>query len=410
MEVYRLNDSLENESLIEGYESVIWTDRFREHGDFEITFPLKFRQAFDRLPIGTYLGTDVSDRIMRVDTREMDRNEDGQVTLKVSGESLEAILKKRIAWTDRFKESISEQFVMEGPVKEIIENMIRRAGFSPNTNHPAFDGAVNLNDPRWTRPRAIFDRVDYPLCTLDDPGEAVVVKDRPMATYDYILELCRAYNVGYRMFRKPGHNSTYDIFVNVYQGRDLTRNQSVDRPVVFSADHENLKNESMLESIRDHYRGVWVWDTHDDGPDRTGVFLPDYTGVPEAGGLDMRTGFLVVSAPDESTPAEREAYRQQQGVDFLNERGTKELVDGEANKACIFKCGRDYHLGDRVEVETQFNSSAHMRVIEQIYVSDGEGERSYPTLEAETVVNQDSWLAQPVARVWSTATGSWIDV
>ena len=408
MDLYGLTTSLTNDFLIEGYESAIWTERFHESGEIEISFPLT-KTFTDNLPIGTYIGSSLSDRVMRVDTREFSRDEDGRRFLKVSGESLEAILKYRVAWTDRFASSINNQFVMQGSIKKIVEAMIRRAGFSGNLDDPPFDGSIDLNHLDWHSPKAMFDRAGYPVCTLPDPGDGAIVKDRPMSTYDYILEICRAYNIGYRMIRQPGHNPTFAILVHVYQGRDLTRGQTEDAPVIFSTKHDNLENESMIETIRDHYRGVWVWDTDENNPQRTGVFLPDYTGNPEANGLDMRTGFIVTSPPEDATVSERAAYRQQLGVEFLHDHGAKEIVDGEISQNSQYKYGVDYRLGDRVEVETQFNYSANMRVTEQIFISDSEGVKSYPTLSAEVTVNQDSWMAQPTTRQWINAAGNWVN-
>lgn len=121
----------------------------------------------------------------------------------------------------------------------------------------------------------------------------------------------------------------------------------------------------------------------------------------------MRTGFVVTSPPEDATNAQRVAHRQQLGEEFLNENSAKVVVDGEITQNSQYQYGVDYNLGDRVELMTQFNYSSHMRITEQIFTSDADGVRSYPTLSDETLVNQDSWLAQSVSRLWNNATGNW---
>lgn len=54
--------------------------------------------------------------------------------------------------------------------------------------------------------------------------------------------------------------------------------------------------------------------------------------------------------------------------------------DGEINERSALRYGIDYDLGDLVELRNEDGFTFTRRVTEQIFVSDKEGERSYPTL------------------------------
>ncbi len=56
------------------------------------------------------------------------------------------------------------------------------------------------------------------------------------------------------------------------------------------------------------------------------------------------------------------------------------VMDGQIDKSGKYQYGRDYNLGDKVEMQNRDGEIAIRRVTESILVSDGEGERSYPTL------------------------------
>lgn len=102
---------------------------------------------------------------------------------------------------------------------------------------------------------------------------------------------------------------------------------------------------------------------------------------------------------------------------LLRQRGQIELAknkklsafDGEISRFGGYKYGVDYDLGDIVELRDTDGILSRMRVTEQIFVHDIEGEKSYPTLVADSVVEPGSWGGQPPYLVWDDATGTWIE-
>lgn len=62
--------------------------------------------------------------------------------------------------------------------------------------------------------------------------------------------------------------------------------------------------------------------------------------------------------------------------------------------------GVDYNLGDLVEMRNVDNLVNQMRVTEQIFICDEQGERDYPTLSINQFIEPGVWLASEYNRPW----------
>ena len=66
MELLVLNTSFEPIAVIDTYNSLIWTDRYNECGDFEICFTMD-ESLFDYIQIDNYLWLKYSEHCMIID-------------------------------------------------------------------------------------------------------------------------------------------------------------------------------------------------------------------------------------------------------------------------------------------------------------------------------------------------------
>src|SRR4051794_28580866 len=98
MEVYVLDSLLRRIQVVDRFESLIWTERFSEIGDFEIDIKSTLESRSQFIP-GSRLAINNSYRMMEVDTVEDATTEDGKDVLKVKGHSIERVLQDRIATT-----------------------------------------------------------------------------------------------------------------------------------------------------------------------------------------------------------------------------------------------------------------------------------------------------------------------
>jgi hypothetical protein len=99
----------------------------------------------------------------------------------------------------------------------------------------------------------------------------------------------------------------------------------------------------------------------------------------------------------------------QRGRDELNKNRPLSAFDGEVPTNSSYKYNINYNLGDLVEMRNSDGITNQMRVTEQIFVSDREGERSYPTLTVDRFITAGSWLSWDYNQVWQDADGTWAE-
>lgn len=96
MELYILDDDLRRITVIDKFESLVWTERFQSFGDFELV--INYTQSLQTsLQQGTKVIVNKSHRIMVVDQVENVTDNDGKKYLNVKGTSLEKFLRDRVA-------------------------------------------------------------------------------------------------------------------------------------------------------------------------------------------------------------------------------------------------------------------------------------------------------------------------
>jgi hypothetical protein len=240
----------------------------------------------------------------------------------------------------------------------------------------------------------------FPPDTIVEPADEITVALEIDTVYATIKSICDAYDLGFRLVRALDLS---ELYFNVYSGNDRTTSQTVLPPVVFSPELDNLEDVSELTSIA-QYKNVAV------------VFAPNGVVTVYAAGADASTsGFarrvIYVDASDVTlaAPAALTAELTLRGQQALSENTSLSAFDGEIPQFGSYRYGVDYDLGDLVEVRNSDGITNNMRVTEQIFVSDSQGERSYPTLAIKLLITPGSWLAWESNNVWDDELGTWED-
>jgi hypothetical protein len=163
--------------------------------------------------------------------------------------------------------------------------------------------------------------------------------------------------------------------------------------VVFSPELESLQNTTELTSIANYKNVAYVFSP----AGYATVYPPDVN--PDTEGFQRRV--MVVDASDiTSDNPDVTSALEQRGAEALAQQRSFRAFDGEINPNSTYKYGTDYFLGDLVEMRNTDGVTNNMRVTEQIFVSDGEGERTYPTLSIALFIDTGSWLSWENAQVW----------
>ncbi|AOZ64890.1 minor tail protein [Streptomyces phage Esketit] len=376
MEAYTLDPLLRRQEVIDQFESLIWTERYQAYGDFEMDI---FSNSRSRtlLKTGTKLAMNESHRIMTVETVEDSHDSEGRKMLKVKGRSIESILEDRIA-----KESLSD--LTTSPKWTITDTP---ANVARKIFHDIC--VLGILDPMDVIP-FINEGTFMPEDTIAEPVDPITVELDPTTVYNALTEICSVWNLGFRMLR---YYDTSQLYFDVYTGSDRTTSQTLLAPVVFTHELDNLQNIKKLTTIEKAKNVAYVY-----SPAGFQKVYP--VGVePDVNGFERR--ILVVNATDITADNPNvESALLQRGREELAKNQAIQSLDGEINQFSQYKYGTHYNLGDIVEMRNDDGETNNMRVTEQIFVSDREGERTYPTLTVNTFITTGSWLSWMNNKVW----------
>ncbi|AWN05188.1 minor tail protein [Streptomyces phage HotFries] len=385
MEAYVLDALLRRIAVIDQFESLIWTERFAAFGDFQMDIE-STPATRTLLSLGTLLAMNESYRVMMVETIEDELDSDGRRMLSVKGRSIEAILLDRVA-----KNSTAD--LTTSPKWEITDEP---ADVARKIFHDIC--VTGVLDPADVIP-FINEGTFLPPGTVAEPIDPITIELDPTTVYDAIEDLCNIWSMGFRMLR---NFDASELWFDIYMGSDRTTAQTTLAPVIFTSSLDNLQDIKELKTIDKAKNVAYVYSP--------AGFLKVYpVGVDE----DV-TGFerhvLVVNATDvTSETADIPGALLQKGMEELAKNRVSQSLDGEIAQNSQYKYGVHYNLGDIVEMRTD-NSTNNMRVTEQIFVSDQQGERAYPTLSLNTFITTGSWLSWLNNKQWiELTTEEWID-
>lgn len=385
MELYVLDSLLRRDTVIDKYVSLIWSERFNEYGDFELLIYSTIGSR-NLLKAGTFLAMDKSFRVMVVETVEDDIDADGKKLLSVKGRSLEMLLLDRVA-----KESLND--LTTSPTWTITDTP---AAVARKIFHDiCVTGILNACDVIPFVTEGTF----MPTSTIGEPVDPITVDLEPISVYDAIQNICKVWNLGFRLLRQ------YDLsllYFDIYSGSDHTTSQTTLPAVVFAPELDNLQNTKELTTIDAAKNVAYVFSP-------AGFQMVYPVGVdPDVEGFDRRV--LMVNANDITTEnPDVDSALIQRGLEELAKNQTVKSLDGEISQNSKYVYGTHYNLGDVVEMRASDGVTNNMRVTEQIFVSDGEGERSYPTLTVNTYINTGSWLSWLNNKVWADFEGVTVD-
>ena len=379
MEIYTLDALYRRNRLIEKHESFIWTERFQAWGDFTISLQ-STRENRNLLPTGTWIAHSDSHRVMIVETVEDITDDEGRSILRVSGRSLEAILDSRLARNNLADLTSETKWIFTALPAAIALTIF---------NDICTDG--DLDDGDVLPVVEETPGVVYPIDTYPEPSTPITYEMEPQTLYTALKTLCEISDMGFRMYR-DGDSGV--LYFGVYMGSDRSTLQTTLPAVVFSPDLDNLKNTSELTTTAFYKNVAYVISP----VGHEVVYALDVD--PSISGFDRKVLFVRADDITDVDPGDATDRMIQRGTEALAKARRYTGFDGVISQNAQYKYGIDYFLGDTIDLQSKSGSISIMRVTEQIFVSDGEGERSYPTLSLDRFIEPGSWDAWPPGEVW----------
>lgn len=380
MEFMVLDKNYDGIAMIDTFTSAIWTVRYDAAGDFEIYTPVRL-DYIQAMQIGNYLWNRDSDRLMIIETVEIETDAEQGPQLIVTGRSLESILDRRV-----ITNSATLTGSLPAVIEEILSNEIIRSGVR---QIPGFI-YTRTKDPRITSLNVEFTA----------RGENV---------YDTICSLCQTYKLGFKVtpHGKGGFN------FELYMGADRSYNQNENPYVVFSPSFENLLNSNYIKSFKSYKNAIYAVGTYqkevivknkyknDEGDwvveeqttyEEAEVTTWGYSESNTPSGLTRREMFIDnggVNDGEQGGSADVwNNINHQKAITELSGHQTTTVFEGELEATRQYIYGEDFTIGDIVQVENEFGITGTVYISEIVFSQDANGITITPTFtstEDETI-------------------------
>jgi hypothetical protein len=377
-----LNKNYDGIAMIDTFTSAIWTVRYDEAGDFEIYTPVRL-DYIQVMQIGNYLWNRDSDRLMVIETVEIETDSEEGPQLIITGRSLESILDRRIVTS-------SQNF--SGNLQSVLFAIIQNEVISSDETRqiPGFSLKAN-SDSRIT---------SISISELSIRGENV---------YDVVCSLCQANKVGWRILPKGTGGFEFELYV----GTDRSYAQSVNPYVTFSPSFENLLNSNYIKSFKSYKNSIYAVGTYqkevilqnkykdDNGEwvveeqttyEEAEVVTWQYSETATPSGLARREMFIdnggVNDGEQGGEYATWNAVNKEKAIAELGEHQTTTAFEGELEATRQYIYGEDFNIGDIVQVENEFGITGTVYISEIVFSQDANGITITPTFtstEDETI-------------------------
>jgi hypothetical protein len=372
MEPYTLDRNFQKQDVIDGFKSIIWTERYYGDSEVELVVPVTL-EMIQKLSVGMFLGIEESERIMSLETVTIEDN-----LMKFSGISLLPWLDNRFVRTSANHED--KYWYIEGGTAgwtlwEIVNKMCCAGS-------PYLDGTIPTG---VTNPEQLV-VPGLGLNNYDNSGPTIKVGVPFGPVYKALREIATTYEIGMQITLDSVTDTSFALGFRSYKGVNRTSGQT-DNPIVrFSPQMDSFTDIKELQSIAALKTLVYAFAPGNSDELKPLITVPGVSSLsgPQYTGFDLRA--QMIFADDVTT--DQVGGSAANLVSILNSRALDELtdhpfvksVDGEIVPDVQFKYGVHYNLGDVIEVEGNTGVVQTARITEYIRSHDSAGEKAYPTV------------------------------
>lgn len=363
MELLKLDSQRQASVLVENYDSLIWTERFNETGDFVLQTG-NIEYFLNLLPEQTYVTLRESTVPMIVETHKIERKKNSMPILEIRGRSFESILDRRVAVPSLEDATGASNWTVNGRIPSDVAHTIILL--------ICILGVADYDD------RFPYEIVQFPTPAdyLNTAGPVKKIDVSRGSLLNSILKLIQTVAPqdnstspitpavvahGLRSIRPNAAGTA--IAIDIYTGVDRSAS------VYFDATRDLLDDGTYLFS-RVGYSNV----AYGVGE---GFFAKMFKGPVVATGLERRVMLIDASA---SGFSEVELLRSEMSISLAEARETA-LFDGSINEDLSpYIYNLDYGLGDTVRIVGDYGLDDKAMVTEYIRSIDNTGYKAYPTL------------------------------
>lgn len=333
-------------AVVDTYNSLIWANRFRQCGDFEIYVSASDEMA-DILQEGRWVVRDDDDMVGIIEKVQDGTDEENGDFLLVTGRCLRQILGRRIVW---------DQTTISGTVENGLRQLATDALISPAIEARKYDPLVLAAAHGFTETM----EAQYTGDNLQEVTEA----------------LCAANNYGYRITMDA---AAKQLPLDFYKGVDRSASQAENPRVIFSEENDNLRATTYTLDTT-NYKTVALVAGEGEGNARRRVIVGRSV---DQEGLHRRELFVdardVSSNDGEISDTEYDAQLAERGNTGLSEAPIVQSMEGTIEPMQMYTYKQDYFLGDIVTVVNKHGKAVDTQVLEVVETWDEDGYTCTPT-------------------------------
>jgi hypothetical protein len=334
---------------IDNHESLLFTRRWHEVGEFELRIN-RYKRHTELLQRGNLIMLGASrSKVGIIRHREIELDENGKASENwiVKGIALKGVVAQRI--------TVPPDGDSHDRVNSSAETVMK-----------------HYVDRHVVNPVDVKRKIDMIVIASDQQrGSNISWESRFKNLAEELVEISKASGLGWDVILDLQQKKW--IF-DVFEGRDLTVNQSVNPPVIFSPQFESLKQLSFVESDY-NYRNYGYIAGQGEGADRRVVEVGDAEGLSR---IETFIDARDISEQDEDQQALPEAEiiakLQQRGQQKLAEFEQEFFLEGQILTNSPFVYEKDYDLGDIVTIQNRewgVTRDARITEIKEIYEPGG---------------------------------------
>lgn len=344
MDIYIFTEDLNFIGIIDSFISLRWVRRYHKAGEFELHCSLTTKTL--KMLKKNYLIWKRGDSEAGFITyRQLKQDDQGKEVLIIKGIFITGCLNKRIIWNTENLKTTAEL---------AMRDLVNKNGINP-----------------------IDENRKIPLLSLAQLKNYSQTIDRQVSYSNLLSELeniSRVSGLGYRVLA----NIAQKHFVfDVYEGRDLTINQTVNPPAIFSNEFENVFEQEYIESSN-NYKSIALVAGEGEGQYRKVVTVGEGKGLNRyelfVDARDVQSKFYEDGEEITISPEEYEQLLIDRGRVKLAEYTKIQTFESKININGNLQYRHDFDLGDIVTINNRrwdITIDTRITEIEEIYEADG---------------------------------------
>lgn len=344
MDLWILSEDFVPLGIVDTATSIIWANRHRQCGDFEI-YVSSSAELMELLQEDRLVVREDDDMVGIIEKVKADTDEENGDFLLVSGRCTRSILDRRIVW---------DQTTLNTTAENAMRQLVTDSFISPAIAERKYDKLTLAAAHGYT------DRVQ-----VQYTGKNIL---------ETIETLCAANNYGFKVLLQDDM-----LVVDFYKSTDRSMSQSVNPRVLFSEQYDNLVATTYTLNKAD-YKTVALVAGEGEGSARRRTVVGRTV---DQSGLHRREVFVdardVSSNEGEITDEEYTAQLAERGATALSEAPIVQSMEGTIEPLQMYVYKQDYFLGDIVTVRNKYGVQVDTQVLEVVEVWDESGYTCTPT-------------------------------